>query len=220
MARAFGNGYEGVVVPFMVAKDNPGMTIGPQMKKLGLRQWDTATLSFIDCRVPGKDQLHGDLRTAQSQFNTTRGYIGAQALGAGKAALDTVRKTLETEGIEIDYAAPLVERPAIVDRFIKLEEEYEAAWLTMVNGMWRKNRFKGQEEAEYAAKTKFVCAALARKTIRLCIDLLGQDASSKSYLLEQAMRDSRVLDIFEGPGVVLKLYYARGMLGFPKRQLN
>ena len=220
MAKAFGKGLEGTIVPFMVAKDNPGMTIGPQMKKLGLHQWDTAGLSLVDCRVPDKDRLQGDLRTALTQFNLTRGYLGAQALGAARAALDAVRETIQAEGIEIDYAAPLSERPAIVDRFIKLEEEYESAWLSVMNAMWCKHHSPGQAEAQYASLAKFVGAGVGRKILRLCIDMLGQDASSKSYRLEQAMRDSRVLDIYEGPGIVLKLFYARWMLGLPKKLLN
>lgn len=220
MARAVGQGLDGMIVPFMVPQRAPGMTFGPQMEKLGLRQWDTISISLQDCRVPDENRLQGDLRTALSTFNSTRGFIGAQALGYAKAALDTVRDSLAQQGIEIDYAMSLNERPAVVDRFIKFEELYESCWLTLMHAMWHKGTAGPGQNNHDPSHCKLVCAGAVRKIVRGCIDLLGQDATSKSYFIEQAMRDSRVFDIYEGAGDVLRLFIARWLLGFKKGELN
>jgi len=221
MARASGLGLNDVVTPFLVARSGaPGMTFGPQMEKLGLRQWDTISISLVDVRVPDENRLKGSLKTALSTFNSTRGFIGAQALGYAKAALDTARDALVKQGIKIDYTASLSERPAAVDRFIKLEELYESSWLTLINAMWRKGSTPVGQDVYYPTLCKIVCAGAVRRITRGCLDLFGQDATSKSNFLEQAMRDSRILDIYEGAGDVLRLYIARWILGFKKSELN
>lgn len=220
MARATGRGLNDVITPFLVARDAKGFTLGPQMEKLGLRQWDTTSMVFQDVRVPDANRLCGNLKNAMEQFNTTRGFIAAQAMGYAKAALDTVRESLAAQGIKVDYAAPLSDRPAVVDRFIKLEELYESAWLTLVNAMWRKGNTPIGQDTHYPTLAKIVCTGAVRKITRGCIDLLGHDATSKSHFVEQAMRDSRVFDIYEGPGDALRLFIARWILGFKKSELN
>jgi len=219
MARAFGQGLENVITPFVVARSNRGMILSGQMEKLGQKQWDTVSIALVDCEVPESARLKGNLVKALSMFNATRGVLAAQAIGLAKASLDILRDVLVQRGITVDYGAPLSSRPAVVDRLIKLEEAYEAAWLMMVHTRWRLGQTTGLE-AQYASLSKFYASAAARKICRECIDLLGQDASGKSYFLEQAMRDSRLFDIYEGAGDVLRIFVARWILGLKKGELN
>jgi acyl-CoA dehydrogenase len=101
-----------------------------------------------------------------------------------------------------------------------MEELFEASWLTLVNAMWRKGNTPAGHDTHYPTLTKFVGCGAARRITRGCLDLLGQDGTSKSHFLEQAMRDSRIMDIYEGPSEVLKLFIARWLLGFKKSELN
>ena len=76
---------------FMVHKDDPGFTVGPLEKKLGIKGSPTAELYFEDCTIPA-DRIIGEpgtgFKTALETLDHTRPTIGAQAVGIAQGALD------------------------------------------------------------------------------------------------------------------------------------
>ncbi|OZG31223.1 acyl-CoA dehydrogenase, partial [Williamsia sp. 1138] len=76
---------------FMVHKDDPGFTVGPLEKKLGIKGSPTAELYFENCTIPG-DRIIGapgtGFKTALETLDHTRPTIGAQAIGIAQGALD------------------------------------------------------------------------------------------------------------------------------------
>ncbi|MBV8346894.1 MAG: acyl-CoA dehydrogenase family protein, partial [Mycolicibacterium sp.] len=76
---------------FMVHKDDPGFSVGPKEKKLGIKGSPTTELYFEDCRIPG-DRIIGKpgtgFKTALATLDHTRPTIGAQAVGIAQGALD------------------------------------------------------------------------------------------------------------------------------------
>jgi acyl-CoA dehydrogenase len=112
---------------FLVEKGTPGFTVGPQLKKLGIRSHDTCNLLFENCRIPEFNHIKGDFKSTMSVFNDSRPMVGAMALGVARAALDFTCEKLAERGIEVSYRGGIRSRSAIVDRFIRLEAIYEAA---------------------------------------------------------------------------------------------
>ncbi|GAA2223651.1 acyl-CoA dehydrogenase family protein [Micromonospora olivasterospora] len=203
---------------FVVEKDRPGFTLGRQFKKLGIRNRDLASFALDDYRIPDVNRLRGSLKDALNEFNGTRSLIAAEALGLISAALDITRGALEEAGVEIDYTASAARSTAAADRFIDLEAEYEAGYMTLLHTRWL-HQTQGRDKVR-TAMAKVAAAGGARRIIRECMDILGPNSTSKDYFLEQAMRDSRITDIYEGPGEVLRLLIARDMLGYSARELN
>ncbi len=76
---------------FVVHKDDPGFTVGPKERKLGIKGSPTTELYFEDCRIPG-DRIIGEpgtgFKTALATLDHTRPTIGAQAVGIAQGALD------------------------------------------------------------------------------------------------------------------------------------
>jgi acyl-CoA dehydrogenase len=58
------------------------------LRKLGLRSEDTATLAFVDCRIPAFNHIDGGLRQTLTAFNESRPMVSAFALGVTRAGLD------------------------------------------------------------------------------------------------------------------------------------
>src|SRR5947207_2594200 len=83
-------------------KGTPGYTVGPQLRKLGIRSHDTCNLLFDNCRIPEFNHIKGDFKSTMSVFNDSRPMVGAMALGVARAALDFTREKLAERGIEID----------------------------------------------------------------------------------------------------------------------
>ena len=121
---------------FLVEKGTPGFTVGPQLKKLGIRSHDTCNLRFDNCRIPEFNHIKGDFKSTMSVFNDSRPMVGAMALGVARAALDFAREKLAERGVEINYRSGMRSRSAVVDRLIRMEAIYEAALLTVLRSKW------------------------------------------------------------------------------------
>lgn len=218
LARVASGKGHGSIGLFMVEKDRPGFRLGKQYKKLGIRDRDLGSFSLEDYRIPRANQLGGNLTSALSIFNGTRALMGAEAMGLTRAALDIVRDALLDDGLEIDYLASSADVNADVQRYIELEAEYEAAYLTLLHTMWIM-KINGPDKVR-ASIAKVVGAGSARSIIPECLRLLGPSSTSKEHFVERALRDSRIADIYEGPGVVLRLLIARNLLKYSSRELN
>ena len=54
---------------FMVEKGTPGLSVGRQFRKMGIRFEDTAPLAFSACRVPAFNHIDGDLKSMLRSFS-------------------------------------------------------------------------------------------------------------------------------------------------------
>jgi acyl-CoA dehydrogenase len=203
---------------FLVEKGTPGFTIGPQLKKLGIRSHDTCNLLFENCRIPEFNHIKGDFKSTMTVFNDSRPMVAATALGVARAALDFTREKLAERGIAITYSAGARSRSAIVDRFIRLEAMHEAALLTVMRSKWlEQQNVPPKVEASIA---KAAGGKAARKITQGCIDLLGPEAASEEHILDRCFRDGRIFDIYEGAGEIQRLIIARAILGYTNRELR
>jgi len=203
---------------FLVEKGTPGFTVGPQLKKLGIRSHDTCNLLFENCRIPEFNHIKGDFKSTMSVFNDSRPMVGAMALGVARAALDFTREKLLERGIQVSYRGGMRSRSAVVDRFIRLEGIFEAALLTVLRSKWLEQQaVPPKVEASIA---KAAGGKAARKITQGCIDLLGPEALSEDYPLDRCFRDGRIFDIYEGAGEIQRLIIARSILGYTGRDLR
>ena len=209
-------------------KETPGFTVAHKEKKLGIRADDTATYVFQDCRIPRDHLLGGDENIAQKgsggfrgvmkTFNMTRPATAAFGLGITEAALDFTREALEEAGVALDYGAGLARQSALADRFMRLEASFESARLNMLNAVWLAG--EGKPNNMESSVCKAHAGNAVREVIAGCIELLGPLGVSREELIEKWMRDSRIVDIYEGTGQVQRLIVARGLLDYTREELK
>ena len=203
---------------FIVEKGTPGFTVGPQLRKLGIRSHDTCNLLFENCRIPEFNHIKGDFKSTMSVFNDSRPMVGAMALGVARAALDFAREKLAERGIEVSYRGGMRSRSAVVDRFIRLEAIFEAALLTVLRSKWLEQQ--AEPPKVEASIAKAAGGKAARKITQGCIELLGPEALSEEHPLDRCFRDGRIFDIYEGAGEIQRLIIARSILGYTGRDLR
>lgn len=203
---------------FLVEKGTPGFSVGPQLKKLGIRSHDTCNLLFENCRIPEFNHIKGDFKSTMSVFNDSRPMVGAMALGVARAALDFTREKLAERGIEISYRGGVRSRSAVVDRLIRMEAMYEAALLTVLRSKWLEQQ--GVPPKVEASIAKAAGGKAARRITQGCIDLLGPEALAEDHPLDRCFRDGRIFDIYEGAGEIQRLIIARSILGYTSRDLR
>jgi acyl-CoA dehydrogenase len=215
---------------FVVPAGTPGMRVEKLEKKLGIKASDTATIIFDNCRIPfgnilGNPEVKKTDKTetkgfkgAMATFDVTRPIIAAQALGVGRAALDFVKETLESEGIKIRYGTPRQKLSALERDIIEMEANYKAAKLLTLRALWMMSQFQPNSLESSMAKAK---AGLAvTKITQKAVEIMGPLGYSRKYLLEKWMRDAKINDIFEGTGQINMLIVARRVLDYSRNQLK
>ncbi|MDG5481712.1 acyl-CoA dehydrogenase family protein [Mycolicibacterium gadium] len=210
---------------FIVPREHPGVTVERLEDKLGIKASDTAAIRFDNARIP-KENLLGspDIQVdkgfagVMETFDNTRPVVAAMAVGIARAALEELRKILTEAGVEISYDKPSHAQSAPAAEFLRMESDWESAYLLMVRSAWQAdNNIPNSKEASMGkAKAGRVASDITLKAV----ELAGTVGYSEQTLLEKWARDSKILDIFEGTQQIQQLVVARRLLGLSSSELK
>ncbi|MGN7131963.1 acyl-CoA dehydrogenase family protein [Rhodococcoides corynebacterioides] len=210
---------------FVVPRDAPGLSVARLEHKLGIKASDTAALLLDNCRIP-KDNLLGspDVDTdkgfagVMQTFDNTRPLVAGMAIGVARAALEELRSILTEAGVEIDYDAPTYSLSAPAAEYIRLESDWEAAYLLALRAAWMADN--KEPNSLQASMSKAKAGRSASDITLKAVELAGTLGYSQHLLLEKWARDSKILDIFEGTQQIQQLIVARRVLGLTSAQLK
>lgn len=210
---------------FVVPRDAPGLSVARLEHKLGIKASDTAVLLLQDCRIP-KDNILGSPEANVEQgfagvmqtFDNTRPMVAAMAVGVGRASLEELRRLLTEAGIEISYDTPANNQSAAAAEFLRLEADWEAAYLLSLRAAWMADNKKPNSLEASMSKAK--AGRMGSEVTLKAVELAGTIGYSQRTLLEKWGRDSKILDIFEGTQQIQQLVVARRILGLTSAQLK
>lgn len=209
---------------FVVEKGTAGMTVERLEHKLGIKASDTATIRFVDCRVPAENLLgNPDIDVTKGfagvmeTFDNTRPLVAAMAVGCAKAALERIKEIFAAL-LDPSYQTPYLQSPHIAAQIYKMEAEWEAVRLLTLKAAWMAdNQQPNSKDASIAkAKAGRVCNDITLK----CVELAAAIGYNEDEMLEKWARDSKILDIFEGTQQIQQLIIARRELGKSSSQLK
>ncbi|MGW1740398.1 acyl-CoA dehydrogenase family protein [Nocardia sp. NPDC001965] len=210
---------------FVVPRDAPGLSVARLEHKLGIKASDTAVLLLQDCRIP-KDNILGSPEVnvekgfagVMQTFDNTRPMVAAMAIGVTRAALEELRSILADAGIEISYDTPANNQHAAAAEFLRMEADYESAYLLALRAAWMADNKKPNSLEASMSKAK---AGRTGTDVTLkSVELAGAVGYSQRLLLEKWGRDSKILDIFEGTQQIQQLIVARRVLGKTSAELK
>ena len=206
-------------------RDAPGLSVARLEHKLGIKASDTAVLLLQDCRIPA-DNILGSAEVnvekgfagVMQTFDNTRPMVAAMAVGVGRAALEELRTILTEAGVEISYDTPAYNQHAAAAEFLRMEADWEAAYLLALRAAWMADNKKPNSLEASMSKAK---AGRTGTDITLkAVELAGTYGYSQRPLLEKWGRDSKILDIFEGTQQIQQLIIARRLLGKTSAELK
>ena len=210
---------------FLVKKGTPGFTVERLEEKLGIRASDTAVLRLDNVRVPAENLLGSpdiDVKKsfagAMATFDNTRPLVAGMAIGVARAALEELRRILEEAGVEIDYDKPALAQSAAVAEYIRLESDWEAAYLLALRAAWMADNKQPNTLEASASKAK--AGRMGTDVTLRAVELAGAYGYSERNLLEKWARDSKILDIFEGTQQIQQHVVARRVLGLSSKELK
>lgn len=195
---------------FLVEKNTPGLVVGREEEKMGLRASDTTDLIFEDCRVPEENRLgrEGDgFKIAMTALDGGRIGIAAQSVGVAQAAFDaTVKyvKQREQFGRKISKFQGL--RWTIAD----MATEIEAARQLMYVAAAMKDR--GEKFSAQASMAKLFASEMVNRVTAKAIQLHGGYGFTQDYPVERYYRDARVFTIYEGTSEIQRVVISNEIL--------
>lgn len=155
---------------------------------------------------------------AMATFDNTRPLVAGMAIGVSRASLEELRRILEEAGIEIGYDAPAHTQSAAAAEYLKLESDWEAAYLLALRAAWMADN--KQPNTLEASECKAKAGRAGTEICLRAVQLAGTFGYSERNLLEKWSRDVKILDIFEGTQQIQQLVVARRTLGLSSKELK
>jgi len=206
LARTGARGHALVLVP----KDTPGLGIGAEENKLGIRASSTVTVSFADVRVPASHLLGSSdrgLEAAYAVLSWGRTLMASGCVGTMRAALDAsvahVTSRRQFRRLLGDFSAVKTRVADQVAMLFATEALVDSAATALDRG----------DPAE--ALTMAVKVFASERAFEACdgaIQLHGALGVLEDAGVARLLRDCRVTRIFEGANDVLLLRIAAARL--------
>ncbi len=196
---------------FIVEKGTPGLSIGKQYHKLGIRAAHNAEIILEDCRVPVEIMLGPEgwgFHVALSTLDGGRTAIGALSVGIAQASLDAaVRHTKE----RVQYGRAIAHFQGIQFLIADLATEIEAARLLVYRAASRKDQ--GLSFTVETAMAKKFAGEMAMKVTQKGIQMWGGYGYMMDSPMQRHFRDAKIMEIYEGTSEIMRLIIARSVIG-------
>jgi acyl-CoA dehydrogenase len=194
---------------FIVAGDNPGMTIAERLHVIAPHP--LARLRFENCRVPASAMVGkpGEgFKIAMGTLDVFRTTVAAAALGFARRALSETLKRASQRAL---FGAPMADLQMVQGHLADMALEIDAAALLVYRAAWTKDMGAARVTKE-AAMAKLYATEAAQRIIDAAVQLHGGDGVRAGHPGETLYREIRALRIYEGASDVQKVVIARAVL--------
>lgn len=210
MARTGGPGAKNISA-FIVEKDTPGLSFGPNEIKMGWNCQPTRQVIMQDLRIPLANLLgsEGDgFRIAMSGLNGGRVNIGASSLGGAKAALEKSLAYMaerEVFGEKLNGFQTL--QFYVADMATKLEAGRLLLWraATALDN-------KSPQAVQLCAMAKRFATDTGFEVANTALQIHGGYGYLAEYGIEKIVRDLRVHQILEGTNEIMQVIISRSLV--------
>jgi alkylation response protein AidB-like acyl-CoA dehydrogenase len=207
---------------FLVERSSPGLTVGPEEKKLGIKGSSTCQVILDNVRVPIENVL-GEIgkghKIAFNVLNIGRLKVGAAAIGAAKHAFATgaryanerkqFGKSISSfgaiQGKLADLSVHIFAGESMIYRIAGMIDS-ELEKVDKNSGTYSIEYQKGIEEyAAECAMAKVFCTDMLARVVDEVLQIHGGYGFSTEYPAERFYRDARISRIYEGTNEVNRI---------------
>ncbi|MBS1963043.1 MAG: acyl-CoA/acyl-ACP dehydrogenase [Bdellovibrionales bacterium] len=206
---------------FVVPRDAKGVEATNPYRKMGQRAGDTGQVVFKDVFVPAGDQIGKIGQGAQiglRSLRPSRVGVAAMSVGVARRARDLAK--LFGHSRLIGDGNPLIQQQDFRFRLAEIETDIEMVRALTWRACWEVS--SGPEATKFSSAAKLAGGNMASRVTNGVVEMLGASGYLESGLAEKLVRDSKVLQIYEGTGAIQKMLIADtvGRLGSLRSELG
>lgn len=203
-------GIRGLTV-FLVDRNTPGLSIGKEEDKMGIRASATSEIIFDNCFIPASARIGREgmgFRLAMETLEKSRPVVGAISVGIAQAALENaIHYAHQRKQFGQKIASFEMVQQMIADMVTKTEAAralvYKACWMQM----------KGDKQAGlFSAMSKCFASDAAMEVTTTAVQVMGGNGYSRENPNEKYMRDAKIMQIYEGTNQVQRLVIANAAM--------
>ena len=188
---------------FIVERDRPGVSVGKDEDKMGMRLSCTSDVIFEDVRIPAKNLVGAEGKgfgLAMKCLDRSRGVNSYGALGIAQRALDEAvayakqRKT---------FGRPIIGHQGV--QFLMADMEIDVTTARALLWQCAQMVDKGVFDTKLGSVTKTFLSEMAMRVTTSAVQVLGGYGYSSEYPVEKLMRDAKLWSIFEGTNQIQRM---------------
>jgi len=196
------------------AAENPGLTVPPQIKKLGYKGVESTELVFDGYRCPANMVLGGEDAGLNKGFpqmmdalEVGRVNVAARGVGIAQRALElALRYSQERKA----FGKPIAQHQAIQFKLADMATKVEAARLLTLKAARMKDA--GERSDLEAGMAKLFASEAGKEVVEDSFRIHGGYGYSKEYEIERLYRDAPLLLIGEGTSEIQRMVIGRTLL--------
>lgn len=197
---------------FIVEGAWDGVKPGKKEKKMGIRASHTAQVHLEDVFVPEENRLGEEgegFLIAMQTFDHSRPMVAAGAVGVARAAFDfALGYSLERK----QFGRAIAKQQAVQFMLADMATQIDAARLLAWRSAWLLDN--GEPNNVQASMAKAFAADIGMEVTTNALQVVGGMGYMRDYPVEKFMRDSKIMQIYEGTSQIQKLVIARFLIGF------
>jgi alkylation response protein AidB-like acyl-CoA dehydrogenase len=188
-----------------------GITVPPNIEKMGYHGVETTELVFEDHLVPAGNLLGGEegrgFQQVMDGIEVGRVNVSARAVGlATRAFEEAIRYAQDRRA----FGKPIAQHQMIQEKLADMGTWLEASRLMMLSAAKKKSA--GERSDLEAGMAKYFCSEMCHKIVTEALRVHGGYGYSAEYPIERLYRDAPFLLIGEGTSEIQKTIIARQLL--------
>jgi alkylation response protein AidB-like acyl-CoA dehydrogenase len=196
------------------ASENPGLTVPPQIRKLGYKGVESTELVFDDYRCPADMILGGEEAGLNKGFpqmmdalEVGRVNVAARGVGIAQRALELALRYSQERST---FGKPIAQHQAIQFKLADMATKTEAARLLTLKAARMKDA--GQRSDIEAGMAKLFASETGKEVVEDAFRIHGGYGYSKEYEIERLYRDAPLLLIGEGTSEIQRMVIGRKLV--------